>query len=124
MPNMATVHAAGNSFLGEAPFFGENKSGLKISPRLRDINVARNRLTGSISAELVTATMSTGDLRSLDMSYNRIGGNLSIFSGAAETYVNSTSPLHLALQVNHLCASDTAQTEDATQLTKTSKPPI
>jgi hypothetical protein len=102
MPNMTTVHAAGNLFLGEAPFSGEDKSGLKISPLLEDINVARNRLTGSISSQLVTAATSVGKLRSLDLSYNRIRGNLSIFAGNAETYVNSTSPLHLHLQVNYL----------------------
>jgi len=102
MPKMVTVHAAGNFFLGEAPFSGEDKSGLKISPVLEDINVARNRLTGYISSQLVTAATSLGKLRSLDLSYNRIGGNLSIFSDNAETYVNSTSPLHLHLQVNYL----------------------
>ena len=102
LPNMRTVHAAGNSFLGEAPFSGEDKSGLKISPLLGNIDVARNRLTGYISPQLVTAAKSEGKLRSLDMSYNRIRGNLSIFAGNAETYVNTSNPLNLQLQVNHL----------------------
>ena len=100
MPNMVTFHADGNSLSGNAPFSGENKSGLKISPVLRDLNIARNRLVGTISSELVTASASNKNLSSLDLSYNHIRGDLSIFAGSDGAYFKNVGPL--VLQVNEL----------------------
>jgi len=95
LQNLVILSASGNGLKGAIP--------KRISPTLKSIEISRNMLTGTISTSLASSFVSKrANLTSLDMSYNRVGGDLQAFEGDGTTVYKEEARLALTLKVNRL----------------------
>ncbi len=91
LPRLQALGANGNNLLGTLPTI--------ISPSLYNISAARNKLTGKISSSLAMSA----NLSLLDLSFNRIRGDLSAFCTLeSDEQFFLRKNMSLDLQVNHL----------------------
>jgi hypothetical protein len=89
-PHLLVLNANGNNLLGAVP--------TTISPSIKNISLSRNKLFGTISAQLATSASPT----SLDLSYNHISGNLDAFANSSGDQFFIKKEISLKLQINHL----------------------
>lgn len=97
LENLVILSASGNGLRGAIP--------KRISPTLKSIDISRNMLTGTISTSLASFLVSKrANLTSLDMSYNRVGGDLQAFERDDTAVLRYKAEAHLALtlKVNRL----------------------
>jgi len=90
LPYIQALRANSNQFPGELP--------TTISSSLNTITLSRNKLHGTIPKLLATAL----NLTTLDLSNNRIRGNLDAFTSSSDELFFTRKGMKLHLQVNHL----------------------
>ena len=93
LPKMEYMYASANYFAGDFP--------ITFSSSLKSVIASRNRLGGTISYEVAQASSTPGGLSVLDLSFNRISGNLDAFEETQGTYFMQAGAM-LNLKVNRL----------------------
>ena len=93
MPKLNVLHLSGNVLTGTLP------SDMALSPSIQDLTLSHNALHGPIPKPIQSRSW-----QNLDLSYNKLGGELSVI----KTY-NST----IALNVNRLSGAPPASLHDA-----------
>jgi hypothetical protein len=87
---LQVLNANGNNLLGAVP--------TTISSSIKKISLSRNKLFGTIFAQLAKSA----SLTSLDLSYNRTSGNLDAFASSSDDQFFIKKEMSLKLQINHL----------------------
>lgn len=101
LPNITTVHLAGNGLTGSLPAFEEcneeSDSPCGISRTLSDVVLTHNLLTGTIPNSFQSYPFSA-----LDLSYNKLKGNIENMNNLSLAYSSDADGASLSLKVNRL----------------------
>ena len=82
LPNLTTLHAAGNGITGRLP-----EENVPIGKKLKNLNIGHNRISGSISNNLAAVSF-----KEFDISVNKISGKIHISpadSSDSSTIINT-----------------------------------
>jgi hypothetical protein len=106
LPNLTTLHLAGNGFNGLISSFAAEQ----YSPKLKDVSLSHNELFGTLPPGLQQLPMTN-----FDLSYNKIYGDLNSISKMPFSYESNTSSTGavLTLENNRLSGKTAKVIENA-----------